>query len=186
MELRSRLDDETINEAVRAHVERLGAAARLVTSLAVETILRPHGVQVLQRMFRETGGLRFVFFVLHSDDHWSFALLVLDTEPATMYHIDSITTMRSSLHARVATKIAKTIADCGRFGSTVNVVFPGEAGGQEDAWECGHYVIAAAKVSVEAAERPGPLDEAAYFDTLWITFHDLRMQIRVLTATDGD
>jgi len=180
------LDDEVINEAVRAHVACLGPAARLVTSLATETAMRPHGVKVLRNMFRETDGLRFVFFIVHADGHWSFALLVLDSQPATLYHIDSITTRRSPFHEPVATLLAKALANCGRFGPTINVIFPGEAGGQEDLWECGWYVIAAARVSAEAAAAAGPFDESGYLATLWNTFHDLRVQLRVPMGNHGD
>lgn len=181
-----RLNDEAINEAVRVHVVRLGQAARLVTSLATETVMRPHGVQVLKSMFRETDGLRFVFFIVHADDHWSFALLVLDTQPATLYHIDSIITRRSSFHEPIAIRLAEALANCGKFGSTMNVVFPSEAGGQEDVWECGWYVIAAARVSAEVATSAGSFDEVAYLATLWNTFHDLRVQLRAPAGNHGD
>lgn len=183
MEYGVELDDETVNSGVLSMVSLLGDDARFVSSLAFETILRPHGGQVLSRMLASGARrTRFVFFIVHSNGHWSFAWLMSDTDPATLYHIDSV----DAMHEDAVLALARALVGWGGFGKTINIVYPGDLGGQDGNWECGHYVLAAARVSTAAARSGGPVGEELYFSALRNAFHDLCTQIRALGDNDGD
>lgn len=181
------LDSDVVNHEVAQRLSVLGPACKLVGSLAVETLFRPHGPAVLRRLFSRMEGVRDVVFVLNGHSHWSLAICTLKDGAWALHHVDSLRSGRGrGLHGKLVMALARALVGSDLFGDSIDVSVSWGHVVQAEDWECGYYVVAASEALAAHLSGGRAFDEDLFQHTLQITFGSLYARIAAAARQGGD